>query len=141
MRIGGYQHPVCSVEVSIDRQPMARQCQGLLVFAPDHCDHGQAAQRDIVFANSRITELLGRRPQRIGEADIRDLAGRPLSAAESPLGRALRGETVVAEHLVVPATEGRRARTLRIHATPLRDPGGQPARQRSEDSRQHRSCS
>lgn len=103
-----------------------RWVQAILENVPVGVIVAEQESNRILFSNTRASLLLGSSPARIGEADVRDLDGKWLSSAERPLGRALCGESVIAEHVTVPrGPDG--GRTLRVHAEPIRESSGRHA--------------
>ena len=86
-------------------------------------------EREIIYGNLAARSLVESPLEALTPAEraerwtLRDEAGRLVSAAESPSGRALRGETVVGADYQLVFADGRRRR-ITIDAYPLREPDG-----------------
>lgn len=105
-------------QVDADR----RWVQAIVENLPVGVVVAEGERGEIVLANARAFQLVGSGLERIGDADIRDLDGKPLPGADRPLSRALGGANVVADHVLAFTPAG--VRTLRIHASPIHDAAG-----------------
>ncbi len=104
-----------------------RWWKGILEALPVGVVVAEAPSGLRTFANRRAQELIGAGYVRLGEVGdeertVQDLGGAPVPGDRIPLSRALRGETVVGEELVLPLLHP--PVTVRTHAAPLTDPEG-----------------